>query len=114
MTRSNYELTHPVLSIRVSQELRDEIQERRRNGQSYGDILRIGLDKQEASTAPLVKKMDKLEWELIELEDLVDKRTGTYPCGRCRRPINVQWDNEKEICREALIRAGFYHRTCPR
>ena len=112
MTKSNYELTHPVLSIRVSQELNDEIQERRRNGQSYGDILRIGLDKQEAAIEPWIKRVEELELEVLLTEEKMMKRTITYPCSRCGEPIQVQWDNEKGVCREALIKAGFYHRTC--
>jgi len=109
MARSNYELTHPVLSIRVSQELNDEIQERRKNGQSYGDILRLGLGKQEVYNAPLLKRIEELEIEVLETEE---RCTVTYPCSRCGKPIQVQWDNEKEVCRDALIKAGFYHRTC--
>lgn len=76
MAKSNYELTHPVLSIRVSQQLYDEIQERRRNGQSYGDILRIGLDKQQAYNAVLLKRLEELELSelLLEEENLKLKR----------------------------------------
>jgi NADH pyrophosphatase NudC (nudix superfamily) len=109
----NYEQTHPVLGIRVSQELYDEIQERRRNGQSYGDILRLGLDKQQVETAPLMERIEELELEALQLDELVEKRTVTYPCSRCGKPIKVQSDREKEVCIQALIKAGFYHRTCP-
>ena len=61
MARSNYELTHPVISIRVGQEIHDCLQERRQNGQSYADILRIGLEKQEAHSKPLLQKIEELE-----------------------------------------------------
>ena len=69
MAMSNYELTHPVLSIRVSQELKDEIQERRQQGQSYGDILRIGLQKQAAYNAALSRRIEELELRELQLEE---------------------------------------------
>jgi hypothetical protein len=111
MTRSNYELTHPVLSIRVSQELNDEIQKRRKNGQSYGDILRIGLDRQKAATEHWQERVEGLELEVLETEELVEKRTIKYPCYVCNRPLVVESEQEKEVCRQAL-RGRFRHRTC--
>ncbi len=90
----------------------NRLQERRHNGQSYADIIRIGLDKQEVHSKPLVEKIEELELEAIELEELMNKRTITYPCSRCGKLTRVQQDNEKEVCRRALIRAGFYHSTC--
>ena len=78
MARSNYELTHPVLSIRVSQEIYDELQERRRTGQSYADILRIGLDKQEAAIKEWREAVEQLTLECIQLEDELDKYRSRY------------------------------------
>lgn len=69
MARSNYEATHPVLSVRVSQEIYDQLQERRRNGQSYSDILRLGLDKQQAYNAPLLKRIEELELRELQLDE---------------------------------------------
>lgn len=69
MARSNYELTHPVLSVRVDQETYDRLQERRQNGQSYGDILRIGLDKQQAYNAGLLKRIEELELRELQLDE---------------------------------------------
>jgi ABC-type phosphate transport system auxiliary subunit len=76
--RTKYELTHPVLSIRVSQELYDEIQERRRNGQSYGDILRIGLNKQKAENEHWQKDVEQLTLEILQLEQKLDKYKSQY------------------------------------
>ena len=73
MTKTRYERTHPVLSIRVSQELYDEIQDQRRNGQSYGDILRIGLGRQQAAIQPLLKTIEELNIEALKLEAELDK-----------------------------------------
>ena len=67
--KTRYELTHFVLSIRVSQEIYDELQERRRNGQSYTDILRIGLDRQNVEIKYWQKAVEELTIEIIGLED---------------------------------------------
>ena len=111
MARSNYEATHPVLGVRVSQEIYDQLQERRRNGQSYGYILRLGLDKQQAYNEPLLKRVEELELEVLETEELLEKRTIKYPCYVCNRPLVVESEQEKEVCRQAL-RGRFRHRTC--
>ena len=113
-SRKRYEASHPVISIRVSQEIYSQLQEARQDGQSYGGILRIGLQKQEVYNEPLLKKIEELELEGLQLEELMEQRTVIYPCARCGKPIQVQHDNEKQVCTQALIRAGFYHRTCPR
>ena len=110
-SRIRYEQTHPVVPIRVTQEEYELLQKRSSEGQSYHDILRLGLDKQEVYNAPLLKRIEELEIEVLNTEE---KLTVTYPCARCGRTVKVQQSNEKEVCRKALIRAGFYHRTCPR
>lgn len=69
MARSNYEATHPVLSVRVSQEIYDQLQEQRQHGRSYGDILRLGLGKQEAYDAGLLKRIEELELRELQLEE---------------------------------------------
>lgn len=77
MGRPNYELTHPVLSIRVDQETYNRLQERRRNGQSYGDILRIGLGKQEAAIKEWQKAVEELTLEAMQLEAELERyRSG--------------------------------------
>jgi predicted CopG family antitoxin len=74
--RTRYELTHPVLSIRVSKEIYDELQERRRNGQSYADILRIGLGKQKVETEYWQKQVEELTLECLKLEEILERCRG--------------------------------------
>jgi hypothetical protein len=78
MTASKYERTHPVISIRVNQEIWDELQERRRDGQSYGQILRIGLDKQEAAVKSCLQALEDLAAEYGQLEEKVDEYRLRY------------------------------------
>ena len=111
-SRKRYEASHPVISIRVNKQIFDRLQTLKRGGQSYADTLRIGLRIQETNLQPLKEKIESLESDILELVELVDKRTVTYPCGRCGILTKVQHDNEKEVCRQALIKAGFYHSTC--
>lgn len=112
-SRIKYEKTHPVVTIRVSLDIYDRLQERRRNGQSYADILRIGVEKQEAYNAPLLKKIDELELEVLEAEETIERRTITYPCYVCNRLLKVESEEAKEVCRRAL-RGRFRHSTCKR
>ena len=111
-SRKRYEASHPVISVRVTKQIYDQLQEVRQNGQSYGDVLRVGLDIQKIDLQPLKEKIEILESDILELVELVDKRTVTYPCGRCGILIEAQQDNAKEVCRQALIKAGFHHSTC--
>ena len=78
MTASKYERTHPVISIRVNQETWDELQERRQNGQSYGQILRIGLNKQEAAVKSCLQALEGLAAEYGQLEETIDKYRSRY------------------------------------
>ena len=108
-SRKRYEASHPVISVRVAKQIYNQLQEARQNGQSYGDVLRVGLGIQKTNLQPLKEKIGSLELEYLDLDELVDKRTVTYPCGRCGILMKVQHDNEKEVCRQALIKIGFCH-----
>ena len=45
-SRERYEKTHPVVSIRISRELRDELAEiKDSSGHSVADLLKIGTDR---------------------------------------------------------------------
>ena len=72
-SRIRYEKTHPNITVRVNQEIYERLQELRANGQSYGDILRIGLEKQEAYNAPLRERIYELELEILEQQELLSK-----------------------------------------
>ena len=76
--RTRYELTHPVLSIRVSQEIYNELQERRREGQSYADILKIGLDRQGVEIKYWQKQVEELTLECLTLEEKLNKYRLRY------------------------------------
>ena len=110
-SRKRYEESHQVISVRVSKQIYDQLQEARQNGQSYGDVLRVGLGIQKNNLQPLQEKIESLELENMELEELVKKRSVRYPCYLCNRNLTVESEQEKEVCRQAL-RGRFHHSTC--
>lgn len=110
-SRKRYEATHPVISIRVTRQIYNQLQEARRSGQSYADILRAGLGIQKTNLQPLQEKIESLELENLELDESVERRTVSYPCYVCNRLLIVESEQEKEFCRQAL-RGRLRHRTC--
>ncbi len=110
-SRKRYEASHPVISVRVTKQIYDQLQEARQNGQSYGDVLRVGLRIQKTNLQPLQEKIETLELENIELEELVERRFVRYPCYVCKSLLTVESEQEKEVCRQAL-RGRFRHSTC--
>ena len=90
----------------------NRLQERRHNQQSYADILRLGLDKQEAYNEPLLNKIEELELEAMELEELLDKRTIRVACYLCGKPVIADCEEAKKVCRQAL-KGRIRHSTCP-
>ena len=111
-SRIRYEQAHPVVPIRVTQEEYELLQKRSSEGQSYHDILRLGLDKQEAYNKLLLKKIEELEVEVLEAEELVEKRTIRVACYQCGRPVVVNSEEAKEVCRKAL-NGRLRHSRCP-
>jgi predicted CopG family antitoxin len=69
-SRIKYELSHPVIPIRVSLEVYQKLQNARLNGQSYADIVRIGLGVQEATNKELVILAEQLQIENFRLKEL--------------------------------------------
>ena len=110
-SRKRYEASHPVISARVTKQIYDQLQEARQNGQSYGDVLRVGLGIQKIDLHPLKEKIDSLEIGSLELEGLAERRTIRYPCSVCNGTMEVESELEKEVCRQAL-RGRFCHSTC--
>ena len=110
-SRKRYEASHPVISVRVTKQIYDQLQEARQNGQSYGDVLRVGLRIQKTNLQPLQEKIESLELENLELDELVERRTIRYPCYVCNTPLEVESEQAKEVCRQAL-RGRFHHSTC--
>lgn len=110
-SRKRYEASHPVISVRVTKQIYDQLQEARQNGQSYGDVLRVGLRIQKTNLQPLQEKIESLELENLKLDELVEKRSVRYPCYLCKRSLAVESEQEKEVCLQAL-RGRFHHSIC--
>ena len=80
-SRTRYEAANPTVSIRISQELKEELDEiRGTSGMSMGDILKAGLDRLKPDTEEAYDRgyadgygVAKEEFEVFA------------PCGECGR-----------------------------
>ena len=103
-SKIKYNQTHPTLSIRVSQDLYDQLKElREKSGKSLGDILREALDKQ----APSTNKAFQRGFNKARRQFVV-----TYRCSICGGPIEVTTGREKQEIVEYMRSEGWAHGGC--
>ncbi|MCK4347015.1 MAG: hypothetical protein KAW47_00215 [Thermoplasmatales archaeon] len=106
-SRLKYEKNHPTISLRISKELKDVIEEiRAKSGDSYAEIIKSGLKNVEDSYNFGYKDgyaKAKEDWQI------------TYPCSICTAEIPVSPGSEAH---KALIKAlkneGWGHQACIR
>ena len=108
--RSRYEQRNPTISIRVSTDIRDRLQQlRERSGKSLGDILREALDVQEPATAKAYRQgfvKGRAEGEKIFRVD--------YRCGVCNGRIPIVHDATKRAVATYMRENGWVHASCNR
>ena len=103
-SKIKYNQTHPTVSIRVSQDLYDQLKElREKSGKSLGDILREALDKQ----APSTNKAFQGGFNKARRQFVV-----TYRCLICGGPIEVTTDKEKQEIARYMRSGGWGHFDC--
>ena len=78
-SRERYEETHPVISVRVTPEMRERLEQlKSESGMSTADIIRIGMNKArpyvKAANIKLLENTFEEAREYFEVE---------YPCPRC-------------------------------
>jgi hypothetical protein len=103
-SRERYEESHPVISVRVTPEMRERLELlKNTSGMSAADVLRIGLDlAQPAIEEAFNVGYGDAEWRL----------KVTYWCSGCGRDdLSVEAPEEAEAVGEFLSRNGWY---CPR
>lgn len=106
-SRTRYETANPTVSVRISQELREELEELKEiSGLSMADILKVGLDKLKPDADQFYDKGLKDGYEIAEEEFKV-----MATCSRCGRThLPVTGDKMKEVVAQAFI--GWYDKTC--
>ena len=105
-SRERYERDHPVVAIRVTQEMLMEMEALRARGRSWGDILRVGLGRQTAADRSL---------EEARRQGYAEGRARfsiAFPCSVCGQPIEVETPNVKEFVAKALMQARWVHAAC--
>ncbi len=106
-SRVRYEAANPTVSIRISQELKEELSEMKEmSGLSMADILKAGLDKLKADTEEAYDRgyMDGYGVAKEEFEVFA-------PCGECGRAhLPVTSEAMKSAVAERLI--GWRAKNC--
>ena len=106
-SRLRYQATHPTVSVRVSREFHQELEELKdMSGLSIADILKAGLDKLQPDIVETFEKGYSEGYEAAEEEYKV-----LAICSRCLRThLPVTGDQMKAAAGRALI--GWYSRSC--
>lgn len=99
-----YDKAHPVISIRVSQKLKKQLDEiKEMSGKSVGDILREAVGVQDKSTKNTWKRgyaMAKGNYGV------------TYKCSICGGNILLQSGEEKKAAAQYMGEHGWAHTDC--
>ena len=106
-SRVRYETANPTISIRVSQELKEELEELKiASGLSLADILKAGLDRLKPDTEASYERgyVDGYEVAKEEFEVFA-------PCGTCGRAhLSVVSEGMKAVAAQRLI--GWSAKSC--
>ena len=107
-SRHRYEQSHPVVAIRVNEELYRKLKQIKNQADvSFADILREGLGMQEAES----KKASYAGFHAGEIEG---RKFDLGICTVCKRALH--WDLNQEKTRQLLEKAindeGFIHTDC--
>ena len=103
-SRKKYEASHPTISIRVTEELYDELEALRLNsGKSLGDILREALGKQ----GPRAENAYNRGYNAAKAVFGVQ-----YKCSVCSGEIVISSKEEKDAVALYMRQKGWGHANC--
>lgn len=99
-----YDKSHPIISIRVSQELKKQLDEiKEMSGKSIGDILREAVGVQSKSV--------KNAWN--RGHSLAKSKYGVwYKCSVCGGDIIIQSADAKKDAAKLMREVGWRHGSC--
>jgi len=99
-----YDKSHPIISIRVSEDLKKQLDEiREMSGKSVGDILREAVGTQSISV--------KNAWN--RGHSLAKSKYGVwYKCSVCGGNILIESANAKKDAGKLMREAGWMHSNC--
>ena len=103
-SKMKYDKSHPTISIRVSEDLKKQLDEiRETSGKSIGDILREAVDAQSKST--------KNAWNR-GFGSAKGYYGVTYKCSVCGGNILIESDNAKKAAAIYMREHGWHHGDC--
>ena len=116
-SRERYEKSHPTVTVRVTAELYEELQELRTTaGFSFGQVLRSGLDKAQLAVE---KGLDGARREGYRqglakgCEVTRAKYSVDYYCSGCKRKhLTITQNNEKNAAARLMFEAGWRSPRC--
>ena len=107
-SRKRYQESHPVVAIRVSRELYDELQAIKKKGdRSFADILKEGLGIEKATT--------ERGYQVGYAKGYAEAKERfciLFPCSVCHKPIELISEKAQQVAREAMINAQWGHGDC--
>ena len=102
--KAKYDKTHPIVSIRVSQELKKQLDEIKEiSGKSVGDILREAVGVQSKSAKSSWKRGYGYARTIYGV---------WYKCSVCGGSMLIETDDEKKAAARLMREAGWHHGSC--
>jgi len=99
-----YDKSHPTISIRVDQALKDKLKEIKEiSGKSVGDILREAVEIQGRSTKKAYA---------TGIAHARNKYAVSYKCSVCGGTILMQNANEQKAAAQYMREHGWAHGSC--
>ncbi len=103
--RERYEEDHPVVSVRISKEMREELRlVNDVSGMSIADVLRVGHGK----AKPAVDEAFNEGYDYAQREFEV-----TYRCSQCgERHLSITSEKAREAAAEYMYQHGWHDPKC--
>ncbi len=113
-SRVKYEQSHPTVSCRVPREIYDRLVKAKAEGNSFSDILKLGLGILEVRVKKL-REARKQGWDEGYNKGFADAKTRylvSYRCNVCGQVIEVTTKEEKSAISEYMEEQGWAHAKC--
>jgi len=99
-----YDKSHPIISIRVSQDLKKQLDEiREMSGKSIGDILREAVGVQSKSIKNAWNRSHSLAKSIYGVR---------YKCSVCGGDMIIDTADEKKAAAKLMRESGWKHTSC--
>lgn len=113
-SRIKYEQSHPTVTCRVSKDIHDRLVKAKVEGNSFTDILKLGLGILEVRVKKL-GEAKKQGWDEGYKKGFADAKLRykvIYHCSVCRHIIEVISKEEKNAISEYMQVQGWAHAEC--